>query len=325
MIRKAVLGAVLAITAIPGSVAAAPISVDMTVPGPQGPLAGTLLAADPADAPVVLILPGSGPTDRDGNSPMGLHPNSYRLLAEALAAKGVSAARIDKRGMFASKDAIADANKVTLAAYAEDARKWVRALADRNGARCVWIAGHSEGGLVALAAAQDPLVCGLILIATPGRSLDAVIREQLAANPANAPLLADADTALDALARGDHADVSGMHPALANGLFNPAVQDFLIDLIAHPPAPMIAAVDKPILIASGGSDLQVSVADADALAAAQPKAARIRIDGMSHTLKHVEGEGRAANMATYTDPDKPIEPRLVTAIVDFIDTHRGKE
>ena len=298
--------------------AAAPVASEISAPGPVGPLAGTFLAAGPADAPVVLILPGSGPTDRDGNNRFGVAANSYRLVAEALAVKGLSSARIDKRGLLGSKGAVADPNKVTLSDYAADVASWVKVLKDKTRQRCIWVAGHSEGGTIALAAASDPDICGLILISTPGRGYDTLIHEQLAANPANAPIMADVDAALAALARGEHVDVSGMAPALAKGLFNPAVQDYLIDLIRHRPSAMIAAVTKPVLIAGGLSDLQVPKADADALAAAQPAAKIVLIAGMTHTLKHVDGSDGVANMATYTNPELPVEPRLIDAIAEFI-------
>ena len=286
--------------------------------GPAGPRRAPVLLAEPADAPVVLILPGSGPTDRDGNSPAGLSAASYRLLAEALAERGVSSARIDKRGIAASKGAVANSNKVTTDDYAADTAQWVKALRDRTARDCIWLAGHSEGGLIALTAADGPGICGLVLIATAGRPLDVVMREQLAANPANAPLLDDANRAIDALAAGGHVDVTGMHPALAQGLFNPSVQDYLIDLFARDPAPLIAATDKPVLIALGLADIQVARADAEALAAAQPRAKLLLIDGMTHTLKQVTGEGRAANLATYSNPALPIDPALVDGIAAFI-------
>ena len=73
-------GAALVLTGQPAL--AAPQSIEMAVRGPDGPLAGTLLMAEAPGAPVVLILPGSGPTDRDGNSAGGLAAGSYRLLAE---------------------------------------------------------------------------------------------------------------------------------------------------------------------------------------------------------------------------------------------------
>ena len=97
--------------------AAIAATIPMTAPGPEGPLAGTLLDAG-HDAPVVLIVPGSGPTDRDGNNPLGVKAAQYRLLAEALARKGVSSVRVDKRGLGGSKAAASDPNKVTIADYA---------------------------------------------------------------------------------------------------------------------------------------------------------------------------------------------------------------
>jgi pimeloyl-ACP methyl ester carboxylesterase len=297
---------------------AAPPLSEIKAFGPNGPLVGTFLHANKPHAPVLLIHPGSGPTDRDGNNSFGIKANSYRLLAEALAVRGISTARIDKRGMFGSKAAIADANKVTLADYAADVANWIEVLRQKSGRRCIWVAGHSEGGLVALASAGIPDICGLVLISTPGRRFDIVLLEQLAANPANKPILDQARSALDALARGEHAEVSGMHPALAQGLFNPEVQDFLIDLIAHPAGPMIAKADKPILIVGGSMDMQVGAADAQALSAAQPSAKLVWIEGMSHTLKHVEDDERDASLASYSDPGRPIKSALVKAIADFI-------
>ncbi|WP_260581890.1 alpha/beta hydrolase [Sphingopyxis sp. PET50] len=319
MMRKTMIPLAAAALALSGqSALAAPRPIEMAVRGPDGPLAGTLLLAGPADAPVVLILPGSGPTDRDGNSPADLNAASYRLLAEALAERGVSSARIDKRGVGGSKEAAANPNKVTTDDYAADTAQWVKALRDKSGRDCVWLAGHSEGGLIALTAAADPGVCGLVLIATPGQPLDVLMREQLAANPANAPLLADAGRAIDALKAGRHVDVAAMHPALAQGLFNPAIQDYLIDLFARDPAALIAGVGKPVLIVGGLADLQVTRADAEALAAAQPRAKLLLIEGMAHPLKQVAGDDRAANLATYGDPGLPIDATLADAVAAFI-------
>ena len=82
---------------------------------------------------VLQVIPGSGPTDRDGNSPLGITAAPYRLLAESLAEKGISTVRIDKRGLFGSKGAVADANKVTIADYATDTYNWVAAIRQRTG------------------------------------------------------------------------------------------------------------------------------------------------------------------------------------------------
>ena len=149
--------------ALLASVGAAPAVAQETLvaPGPRGDLAGTLVA--PAEGqPLVLIIPGSGPTDRDGNSPLGVTAAPYRLLADALAERGIGTLRIDKRGMFASKAAVADANAVTIADYVTDTASWVGAARTATGAECLWLLGHSEGGIVALAAAQERLDLGVV-------------------------------------------------------------------------------------------------------------------------------------------------------------------
>lgn len=299
------------------TVTAAAASIAMTAPGPNEPLAGTYLDAG-AKAPVVMIIPGSGPTDRDGNNPLGVAAAPYRLLAEALATDGVSTVRIDKRGMFGSKAAVPDANKVTIGDYVADTHSWVKAIRDKAGAKCVWVLGHSEGSLVALAAGQQPEgICGVISVSGAGRKLSDVLREQLRANPANAPLLDSAMAALDSLERGEHVDVIGMHPALQR-LFAPQVQDFLIDDFRYDPAKLAAALKVPLLIVQGERDLQVSVADARALAAAQAKAKMVLIPSMNHVLKDVPSDDRAANLATYADPSLQVDPILVDSVASFV-------
>ena len=296
---------------------AAAASIPLTATGPQGPLAGTLLDAGVL-APVVLIIPGSGPTDRDGNNPLGVTAAPYRLLAEALATKGVSTVRIDKRGLGGSKAAVADGNKVTIADYATDTHNWVASIRKRTGQRCVWLLGHSEGSLIALAAAQQPDgICGVISVSGAGRRLSDVIREQLRANPANAPLLDSAMTALDVLESGQHVGVSAMHPALQK-LFAPQVQDYLIDMFRQNPASLAAALKVPLLIVQGERDLQVSTADAKALAAAQPKARLVLLPQMNHVLKDVATDDRAANLATYADSSLPVDRDAVEAIAGFV-------
>jgi pimeloyl-ACP methyl ester carboxylesterase len=290
---------------------------EVTAKGPLGPLAGSLLNLGQG-APLVLILPGSGPTDRNGNNPMGVRAASYKLLAAALAEKGISTLRIDKRGMFGSATAVADPNSVTIADYTTDTRNWIDVGLKESKANCVWLAGHSEGGLIAMAVAQTPdKLCGVILIAAPGRNLADIMLEQLRENPANIVVLPDAERAIASLRAGKIIDVSGMHPAL-HGLFAAFVQGFLIDMFSNDPAALVAGIKLPTLIIQGGRDIQVRAADAAALAKGQPEAKIVTIDAMTHVLKRADANGPAASIATYGNPDLPVMPELIEAITTFV-------
>jgi pimeloyl-ACP methyl ester carboxylesterase len=170
-------------------VAAAPAVSTEIKAGSNDVLAGTLLQPAGKIRAAMVIIPGSGPTDRNGNNPAGIKAASYRKLAEALAERGIATVRIDKRGMFGSA-AAGDPNTATFADYDADIRSWFEVTRKASGRRCVWVAGHSEGGLVAMRAAAGPNVCGVVLLAAPGEKLGETISKQLRANPANAPLLA---------------------------------------------------------------------------------------------------------------------------------------
>ena len=302
----------------PASMAPAPVETAVEAPGPAGALRGTMLGPASGSGAVVLIVPGSGPTDRDGNNPLGISAAPYRLLAEGLAARGVTTLRIDKRGTFGSAGAIASANQVTVADYAADVHQWARVARATTGAPCVWVLGHSEGGLVAsLAGQQTDDLCGLVLVAASGRPVGTVIREQLRANPANAPLLDQAMAALDSLEAGRHVSTEGMNPALMP-LFAPPVQDYLINLLSYDPAELIGTVRLPVLIVQGRRDLQVNEADARRLADANPAARLSLIDNANHVLKAVATDDRATNAATYGDPSLPLAPGIVEAIAGFV-------
>ena len=198
-------------------------------------------------------MPGSGPTDRNGNSAFGLSTDAYRLLAEVLAAEGIATLRIDKRGIGNSGG---DPNAVSLSAYREDTAAWADILRAQTGAPCIWLIGHSEGGILALDAAALPDVCGLVLLATPGRILGAVMRDQIAAQPTLAPTLPAFDRALAKLIATGTPDPIGLPPGLA-AIFGPAIRAYLRELVMTNPAALLAASDLPVLMIHGDADLQV--------------------------------------------------------------------
>jgi pimeloyl-ACP methyl ester carboxylesterase len=299
-----------------GPVAAQSVEIETT--GPAGLLKGTFLAASAPDAPVLLIIPGSGPTDRDGNSPLGIQAASYRMLAEALAARGVSSARVDKRGMFGSA-AAGDPNQASVGGYAADIRSWVKTLRGRTGARCIWVLGHSEGTLMTLAAAAENSegICGIVLVSGAGRRMGDVLREQLGASPQFAPYLDRALAAIARLEAGQRVDTAGMDGVLMS-LFAPQVQDYLIDWFKYDPAELAARVRVPMLVVQGEQDLQTGVSDARRVAAANPNARLVLLPQVNHVLKAVPSGDRAANLASYADPSLPLAPGVAEAIADFV-------
>jgi pimeloyl-ACP methyl ester carboxylesterase len=299
--------------------AAAPLrAAEIEAPGPGGPLRGTLVEGG-VNAPVVLILPGSGPTDRNGDNPLGVRAAPYRRLAEALAQRGVTSVRIDKRGLFGSAAAVPDANAVTLDDYVHDAETWIAAIRARTGAACVWLLGHSEGGLIALAAQHADGVCGLVLVATPGRRLADGLKAQMRAALANGPLLEKIDRTIDRLAAGERIAAADL-PAPVAPLFAPELQGYMASVLPRDPARMIADARRPVLILQGTRDLQVGVADAEALHRAAPRATLKLLPDVNHVLKVVESDDRAANVAAYADPDRPLAPGIAEAVAAFVTT-----
>ena len=79
-----------------------PVSTPVELPSSPAPLHGTLLTPEDQTRAAAVIIAGSGPTDRDGNSPIGVTGGVYRQLAEGLAERGVATVRYDKRGIAAS-------------------------------------------------------------------------------------------------------------------------------------------------------------------------------------------------------------------------------
>ena len=314
---KRVFGAALAMMVAGCADPAPPSPVPTAMPEQEvsaGDLHGARLSAGD-DAPLVLIIPGSGPTDRDGNSPSGLNSDAYKLLAEALFDRGVSTVRVDKRGMFTSAGA-GNANDVTVEAYASDYATWIESRLSDRPQSCLFLLGHSEGGVMAMATAinrQD--VCGLILLATPGRALDEVLIEQLNANPANAPILDQAFDAIDSLKNGENVDTTGLHPALGR-LFHANVQGFLISMMRHDPVALLEQANLPTLIVQGGTDLQVSLDDARRLATVE-NTELVTLTSMNHVLKEATPD-RADNLRTYYNPDLPLAPGLADAIAGFV-------
>ncbi|MEP3245957.1 MAG: alpha/beta fold hydrolase [Sneathiella sp.] len=286
--------------------------------GPLGPLKGAYVTNAEQNAPTVIMIPGSGPTDRDGNNPYGIRAFTYKYLAEDLAKNGIHSVRIDKRGLYLSASAVQNANDVTLHKYVEDIHSWINRLRILPHISCVWLLGHSEGGLVALLSAQELSdICGIVLVSTPGQPFGDILRRQLKDNPANAAILPQALEAIAQLENGNTVSVDDFHPALQK-LFYPDVQNYLIDLMSYDPATLISKVSRPILILQGDKDLQTKPEDARILSQANSKAHLKMLQNTNHVLKTVTTNNQLENLETYGISTLPLVPGIAGYISDFI-------
>ncbi|MBX3539172.1 MAG: alpha/beta fold hydrolase [Chelatococcus sp.] len=262
-----------------------------------------------------VIVPGSGPTNRDGNNPYGVGARPYALVADALLADGIASLRYDKR-LPATVEA---ERELTFDAAVADAGRWLHWCRAQTGVSAVFLIGHSEGGLIALALARREAVAGLVLLTTPGKPVAELIQKQLAQAPE--PLRAEAAAILARLRRGDLVDDV---PAALAPLFRPSIQPFLRSLMAVDPDALARRQQAPLLVVAGGRDIQVPPADA------RPGGEALTLPDMNHVLKDVAAEPAdnpladnllADNLAAYRDPDRPLANGLVEAVVAFIRRH----
>ncbi|MDQ2679621.1 MAG: alpha/beta fold hydrolase [Candidatus Eremiobacteraeota bacterium] len=289
----------------------------ITLPIPVGTLAGTLLLpSGPGPFPVALIIAGSGPTDRDGNS-MVLKTDTYKKLAQGLAEQGIATLRYDKRSIGASLARQAESD-LRFDDYVNDALALTALLERDERFTSVSIIGHSEGSLLGmLAARRDPNVRAFVSLAGAGRNLATILDEQIRANPNNPPnILKEVESINASLLAGK--TVANTDPLLA-ALFRPSVQPYVISEYKYDPAKEIAKLTIPVLIVQGTSDVQVGIADAKRLATAKPDATFVLIDGMNHILVDAPAD-RSQNIATYSDPSLPLNTKLIPTIAAFLKT-----
>jgi pimeloyl-ACP methyl ester carboxylesterase len=289
---------------------------EVTLQTPTGTLYGTLLVPPSrATLPVVLIIAGSGPTDRDGNS-IGLPGpnNSLKMLAEALQARGIASLRYDKRGVGASSGAIQSERDSTFDIQIDDAMRWLQQLRSDPRFSIVSVAGHSQGSLTGIMAAERVPVDRVISIDGAGRPAGDLILGQLEGR-VSAELMATARSIVAALTAGML--VPNVPPQL-NFLFRPSLQPYLISWFRYDPAVEISRLTVPTLVVHGTTDTEVPIGDATLLADASRSASLRIISGMNHVLKDVPRDDDDAQNRSYSDPTLPIDAALVAAVGDFI-------
>jgi alpha/beta superfamily hydrolase len=224
--------------------------------------------------------------------------------------------RYDKRAVAVATGAVKGAREADMRFedLVGDAAAWITLL--RNDARFagVTVVGHSEGSLVGMLAARQARADAFVSLAGIARSLADVLRDQLKAQPLSVEQAAASEAILRDLESGK--TTATVPPALF-ALFRPSVQPYLVSVFAYKPTVEMAALRVPTLVVQGTTDIQVAVPEAEALKAARPDATLKVIEGMNHVLKTAPGD-RAANIATYSNPDLPLADGLATAVTSFI-------
>lgn len=272
---------------------------------------GTLLRpTDQSKVPLVIIVQGSGPTDRNGNQPM-MENNSLKMLAEGLKEQGIASFRYDKRIIPMIKNRTLNEASLSFTDFVKDASDALNYFKKSDAFSGYYLIGHSQGALIVKVVAQEG-VNGVISIAGAGQSIDAVIVDQL---ERQAPGLAEnAQAAFSDLRETGKAEK--FSPGLVS-IFRPDIQPFMRSWMLFDPKEEIAKITAPILIINGTKDLQVNQAEAAMLKEANPAAQLEVIEGMNHILKKIEGSD-AENGQSYNNPGLPLHAELIGKIAEFI-------
>ncbi len=289
-----------------------------------------------------IIISGSGPTDRDGNSGHLTAMDTNLNIATVLADSGVPSLRYDKLGSGETGLASHDpSDPVGVEVFLQEARDAVAFTADQAGVAPgqVILIGHSEGALFALLLAQEMVEAGTppagVILASPLslRYLDVIVdqvsRQYEAAAVAGAMTrdaadagIAELDAIRDSLRETGALPDQPLSAAIAP-LFAPANIPFLVEIDRHDPAAIAASLpaDLPVLILHGGKDQQVfpeHIAHLMTGFANHDAVTLVEIPDANHLLKTIEGEPNAA--VDYANPDLPFAPDAIAALETFIAT-----
>lgn len=281
----------------------------------SGTLSGTLATpASTGPLPVALIVAGSGPTDRDGNSRLVPGRNdSLKMLAAGLVDAGIASVRYDKRGVGKSASAGLSESDLRIDHYIEDAQGWIELLSKDRRFQSIAVIGHSEGSLIGMVAAKRSGAAGFVSIAGAGEPASTILRRQLRGK-LPLELVQRNEAILTALEAGK---LSPEVPPPLMAIYRPSVQPYLVSWFRYAPSAEIAKLTVPVLVIQGDTDLQTSVDDARLLQKACKRGELRIVAGMNHVLKIVPADPQR-QLASYGDPALPLAPELVPSIAAFL-------
>ena len=295
---------------------------DVVIACDWGDISATLNTPVVGSDVAVLIVAGSGPTDRNGNSGQSLNTYAYKMLSDELVKGGVAVLRYDKRaiGLSRVKDPATIPN-VVFGDFVDDAARCVDYLRGEGFER-VYVAGHSEGGEIALhlALREDVVVDGLVLLCCPGYAMDQILNAQLSAQlvPQHLGLMLTATTIMQRIKAGESVPVESIPQELMS-LFHPSVQPYLCSSMAFDPADLMMRVEQPVLVVSGGRDIQVTKDNAERLMKGAKRGEHIHYEHMTHILKDADTSDRIQQLVTvYVNSKLPLTEGLSDAVLQFV-------
>ncbi len=327
------------------------VTSDLALTVGKRTIGATIVAPSaPGRWPALLLFAGSGPTDRDWNSPL-LHTTngSGKLLAEALAKHGMVVIRWDKAG--SGKNGGPPLADFSLDTYRDEAAAALDALRARPDVRpdAIFVAGHSEGGIHAtrLAAVSGDKIRGVVFLSAAGRRLVDLMIEQLTGNfrdgahmgpeqiEANMKPIAQA---FDDFIAGKPVDPKAASPfpqvqQLVAAVTRPETATLARALFSFDPAANAAQLpQQDFFVGGGGKDVQVDPAlDGgrlrDALEQAGKHVTYHVAPDMDHVLKHEpksQAELRAnlvATQADYNAAGRVLDEEFVNALVAWLAEH----
>ncbi|MFH2141159.1 MAG: alpha/beta hydrolase [Bacteroidota bacterium] len=261
--------------------------------------------------PVVLIIAGSGPTDRNGNNGL-MKNNSLKMLAVGLGENKIASLRYDKRCIGESKNACIPEKDLRFENYINDAAEWIEKLKTDERFSYVAVMGHSEGSLIGIIASEKSKADKFISLAGVGNRINIVIKEQLKDQPVK--IKEEFYAILDSLTQGD--TVVNINSS-TNSLFRKSIQPYLISWIKYDPQIEIKKLKIPVLLIQGTTDIQVSVNEVNLLKNSSSDAELKIFENMNHVLKD-SSDDYAENIKTYYNPDLSLKKGLIEVISEFI-------
>jgi hypothetical protein len=300
-----------------------PTDSDVTIPANGFTIAGTMTRPPIAGRlrlPAIVLVAGSGPVDRD-STVAGIPVLSQ--LAGALAAQGYLVLRYDKRAVGQSGGR---SESVTQQDYADDLIGIVKWLAKRDDvdSKRITVAGHSEGGVIGMIAAdREDKVDSLVLLATPGTTGAELILEQQRRELDRLKLPEAEKAQKIALQKQiQSAVVSGSGwEGVPEDLRKQADTPWFRSFLTFDPAAVIKDIKQPILIVQGDLDVQVQPQHAEKLgelAKARKKAGPVEVVHLAG-VNHLLVPATTGEIHEYAQlKQKTISPEVASTIVAWL-------